>query len=180
MEMDLIAGSGNDEFYTLPYAIYPILKYIRSGSTIWCPFDTEDSFFVKIFRRKGYKVVNSHISSGEDFFAMKVPECDYIISNPPYSLKTEVLQRLFSIDKPFAMLIGVVGLFENRKRFDMFRANEFEVMYFDKRIRYFDESCTLANMRQPPFSSIYLCHKILPKQIVFEELDRDNQLNLFE
>lgn len=113
--MDLLAGSGNDEFYTPPYAIYPILKYIKPNSSIWCPFDSEQSFFVKIFRRKGHKVCYSHISNGEDFFLMNVPECDYIISNPPYSLKTEVFKRLFQIGKPFAMLVGVVGIFESKR-----------------------------------------------------------------
>ena len=58
---------------------------------------------------------------------MEVPECDYIISNPPYSAKTEVLQRLFEIRKPFAMLVGVVGLFESQKRFEMFKNNKFEI-----------------------------------------------------
>ena len=41
---------------------------------------------------------------------MEVPECDYIISNPPYSKKGEVLERLFSLGIPFAMLVGVAGL----------------------------------------------------------------------
>jgi sugar-phospahte nucleotidyltransferase len=68
MKMDLMAGSGNDEFYTPPYAIYPILEYLRPQSTIWCPFDTEDSFFVKIFKRKGFNVVATHIDNGENFF----------------------------------------------------------------------------------------------------------------
>lgn len=44
-----------------------------------------------------------------------MPECDYIISNPPYSVKGEVLERLFNIGIPFAMLVGVVGLFESQK-----------------------------------------------------------------
>lgn len=40
---------------------------------------------------------------------METPNCDYIISNPPYSLKGDVIDRLFEIGKPFAMLVGVVG-----------------------------------------------------------------------
>lgn len=47
MKMDKVANSGNDEFYTPVYAIDPIIKYIRPNSTIWCPFDTEESNFVK-------------------------------------------------------------------------------------------------------------------------------------
>ena len=50
MKMDKVANSGNDEFYTPLYAIEPIAKYIKPNSTIWCPFDTEDSLFVKYFR----------------------------------------------------------------------------------------------------------------------------------
>ena len=66
-------------------------------------------------------------------------KCDYIISNPPYSLKGKVINRLFSLNKPFAMLVGVVGLFESKQRFEMFRDNDFEIMYFNKRISYFKD-----------------------------------------
>ena len=99
-------------------------------------------------------------------------DCDYIISNPPYSLKGEVLQRLFEIDKPFAMLVGVVGLFESQNRFNMFRNNEFEIMYFNKRVSYFKSYEEQKPSLNPPFSSVYICHKILPKQIVFEEIQK--------
>lgn len=50
MKMDKVANSGNDEFYTPSYAVEPIVKYIPEGSTVWCPFDTVDSLFVKRFR----------------------------------------------------------------------------------------------------------------------------------
>src|SRR5690606_1610001 len=109
MKMDQVAGSGNDEFYTPKYAITPILKYLRPKSTIWCPFDDERSIFVKTLIENGHNVIYTHIANGEDFFEIDVPECDYIISNPPYSRKGDVLQRLFEIGKPFAMLVGVVG-----------------------------------------------------------------------
>lgn len=48
MKLDEVANSGNDEFYTPEYAITPLLKYIKANSTIWCPFDTERSLFVKL------------------------------------------------------------------------------------------------------------------------------------
>ena len=64
---------------------------------IWCPFDTEDSLFVKLFRQAGYQVIATHIANGQDFFTIDPPKCDYIISNPPYSVKGEVLQRLFDL-----------------------------------------------------------------------------------
>lgn len=172
MKMDKVAGSGNDEFYTPKYAITPLLKYIPKGSTIWCPFDTEESLYVKIFKEEGYNVIHSHIFSGDDFFTMEVPQCDYIISNPPYSLKTQVFERLFDINKPFAMLVGVVGLFESRNRFNMFKDNNFEIMYFDKRISYYKNYGDIKPALNPPFSSVYLCRDLLPKTILFEHLDK--------
>lgn len=172
MKLDKVANSGNDEFYTPPYAVEPILKYIKPNSTVWCPFDTANSWFVKLIESRGGKVIHSHIADGQDFFNMETPECDYIISNPPYSLKGEVLERLFEIGKPFAMLVGVVGLFESQKRFNMFKNNEFEIMYMNKRVAYFKDYNEQKPSLNPPFSSVYVCHKILPKQIVFEVINK--------
>ena len=98
MKMDKVAGSGNDEFYTPEYAVAPIMKYIKKqGATIWCPLDTEKSLFVKMFREAGYNVIATHIQNGDDFFQIDVPRCDYIISNPPYSMKSKVFNRLFEM-----------------------------------------------------------------------------------
>lgn len=172
MKMDKVAGSGNDEFYTPPYAVEPILKYIPTGATVWCPFDTEQSLFVKKLIEHGCSVVATHINNGQDFFNMETPSCDYIISNPPYSCKGAVLERLFDIDKPFAMLVGVVGLFESQKRFELFKNNEFEIMYLNKRVSYLKSYDDAKPALNPPFSSVYLCHKMLPQTIVFEEINK--------
>lgn len=176
--MDVVAGSRNDEFYTPSYAIYPIIKYLNPNSKVWCPFDTEKSLFVKELKDAGFEVMYSHIRDGDDFFAFGrdsyyVENCDYIISNPPYSIKTEVLSRLFYLGKPFAMLVGVVGLFESQRRFNMFKNNDFEVMYFNKRVSYFKDYSDKKPSLNPPFSSVYICHGILPKQIVFEEIKKE-------
>ena len=175
MKMDKVAGSGNDEFYTPKYAIEPILKYIPKGSKVWCPFDTERSLFYKLLVEYGCEVKVSHIEAGTDFLLSEQTKdyekwCDYIVSNPPYSLKAEVFSRLFKIGKPFAMLVGVVGLFESQKRYTMFKENDFSVMYFNKRVSYFKDYNDEKPSMNPPFSSVYLCSKMLPKQIVFEDI----------
>ena len=56
--------STNDEYYTPAYAVYPILKYLNFGTTIWCPFDTEESQYVKIFSANGFNVIHGHIQTG--------------------------------------------------------------------------------------------------------------------
>jgi hypothetical protein len=177
MKMDKVAGSGNDEFYTPRYAVEPILKYIRKEAVVWCPFDTEESNFVKMLKERGNKVYYSHISEGQDFFEHGIPEgIDYIISNPPYSVKTEVLQKLFKWKRNnsinFAMLVGVVGLFESQRRFEMFRDNKFEIMYLNRRVSYLKDYADPKPALNPPFSSVYICSGILPRDIIFEEIQK--------
>ena len=174
MKMDQVAGSKDDEFYTPLYAVKPIFKYLNKGATIWCPFDTEDSYFVRYGKQQGFRVLHSHLGEGKDFFSIspKKEKINYIISNPPYSRRTEVLQRLFELDIPFGMLLGVVGLFESQSRFEMFRDNDFEIMYFNKRVSFFKDYQDEKPALNPPFSTGYVTHKILPQQIIFEEIDK--------
>lgn len=170
MKLDEITVK-KDEYYTPPYAVKPILHYIPRGATVWCPFDTEDSFFVKMLRLHGCNVIATHLDNGEDFFDLNV-ECDYIISNPPYSLKNEVLEKLFNLGAPFAMLIGVVGIFESQHRFGLFRDNRFEIMYLNKRVSFFEDYADQKPALNPPFSSVYITSKVLPEKICFAEIDK--------
>ena len=178
MKMDKVAGSKDDLYYTPKYAIKPIMKYLKPNSYIWCPFDTKESNYVKLFTEAGHDVLCTHIDNGVDF--LKLDNCsmnynyhiDYIISNPPYSLRTSILKKLFDINIPFAMLLGVVGLFESKERFNMFKNNKFEVMYFDKRVSFFFYYNDPKPSVNPPFSTGYVCHNILPQQIVFEEINK--------
>ena len=105
------------------------------------------------------------------FFKLNI-KCDYIISNPPYSIKAEVFNRLFSLGIPFAMLVGVVGLFESQNRFNMFKNNDFEIMYMNKRVSYFESYEDQKPALNPPFSSVYITSNILPDRIIFEEINK--------
>lgn len=165
----------NDEYKTPKYAVEPIVKYLKKGAIIWCPFDTADSEYVLTFREYGFNVVYGHIQTGQDFFKTKVPECDYIISNPPYSFKTEVFTRLKEIGKPFAMLINFQGIFDNQKRFTLFSSMPVEMMYLSPRVSYIKDGEYKAS--GVPFQSGYLCSNILPKQIMFEKVTK-NEVNV--
>lgn len=184
-KVDEVANSGNDEFYTPKYAVIPIVSYLKKGSTVWCPFDTKDSWFVKVLSNQGYKVINSHIEEGKDFFSYEPDQpYDYIVSNPPYSLKNEVFYRLFELNKPFAMLVGVVGMFEGKFRTNLFRKNKFEILYLTSRVEYFKNYSEQKPSKSPPFQSVYVCSNILPNQIMFSDIDKsdlseDEQLSLF-
>ena len=160
----------NDEYYTPSYAVYPIIKYLKEGSTIWCPFDKEESNFVQVLTKEGFKVIYGHIETGQDFFKVEVPECDYIISNPPNSLKGEVFKRLYDIGKPFAMLINFQGIFDHKNRFEMFKNNRTEMLWLSPRVNYIKQGDYKAS--GVPFQSGYLCSSIFKEQLNFEYLDK--------
>ncbi len=159
----------NDEYFTPSYAVYPIMKRLKAGATVWCPFDKKESEYVRLLSRHGFTVVYGHIQTGQDFFKTAIPDCDYIVSNPPYSLKNEVIKRLYEIGKPFAMLVNFQGIFDSRERFRMFKENRVEMLWLSPRVNY------LTGNREPPqrvpFQSGYLCSGICKNQLEFEYLD---------
>lgn len=162
-----------DEYFTPLYAVIPIEKYLKRKSVIWCPFDKKESLYVRYFELKGHRVVYSHIDMGCDFFKTEPPiNCDYIISNPPYSLKTEVFKRLGELNIPFAMLVGSAGLFAAKSRFELFK-DGIEQMVFSSRIAYMTDYTSGEVKAFPPFESSYICRGVLPKQLVFEEVDKN-------
>lgn len=154
--------SVNDEKYTPNYAVLPMLKYLPK-KTIWCPFDTKNSEFVLALQENNFDVVYSHIRTGQDFFEYEPPTWDIILSNPPFSDKAEVFKRCLNFGKPFGLLMSNLWLNDSSPA-KLFKENELQLLLFSRRIQY-DEKNRI------PFGSSYFCYNLLPKQIIFEELE---------
>lgn len=163
----------SDEVYTPAYAVKPLLKYLdgftnKSNYTIWCPFDTEDSEYVKIFRQEGYNVIATHIDNNQNFFYYEPEEqYDFIISNPPFSIKDDIIKRLYELNKPYAILLPVPSL-QGQKRFPYMK--NCQALIFDKRINYYMSSDKKQVQKGVSFGSFYLCKDFLPQDLIFEEL----------
>lgn len=160
-------GNPTDEKYTPGYGVLPIIKYIPEGKTVWCPFDTEHSEFVLKFREAGFKVEYFHICNGQDFFRYEPPQWDIIVSNPPFSRKTEVFSRCLELGRPFALLMSNYWL-NNVAPCRLFQNSNLELLMFDKRIQF-------GEGKNVPFNSSYFCHGILPRQIIFEMMDTSDR-----
>lgn len=162
----------NDECYTPAYAVRPLLKYLEKfkSKTIWCPFDTEESEYVKIFKEAGFNVIYSHKDDGQNFydfgdglFATDIPEFDLIISNPPFHNKALMVEKILNFNKPFALLLPLTWL-NDRTPYNLFSKDGLELMLFDRRVKF--KNCG----NQPSFGVGYYCRGILPRDIVFEPL----------
>lgn len=170
----LYSKGKNDECYTLEYGVEPILKYIPKNAVVWCPFDKEDSQFVQQIRKQGNKVVATHIDNGQDFYTYEPDEkWDVIVSNPPFTGKRKIFERALSFDKPFALLTSNTW-WNDAAPYNLFKDKELQILTFNKRMKFLNNGVVENKIT---FLSAYWCYKLLPKQIIFEELEIPKKQN---
>ena len=154
-----------DEYYTPKILVESILPYILLGKIVWCPFDTENSEFVLAFKARGNKVVYSHIRDGLDFFEYEPEYYDYIVSNPPFTRKLDVLKRLYALNKPFAMLLPLPML-NYQEIGNFFVGKKVELLIVDKKVSFDGNTSS--------FNSSFFCKDILPRELIFCSLAHNN------
>lgn len=133
MKPPLLRGNSND-FQTPAFAINPLLPYIPKEWVIWeCACGRGN--LVKAFEDKGYRVIGTDILDGNDYLMWQPNGYDCMITNPPYSIKQDFLERAYFLRKPFAFLLPLTT-FETYKRQYMFNKYGLEVIFFDKRINF--------------------------------------------
>lgn len=154
-----------DEYYTPELLVRPLLPYLKPNSVIWCPFDTVTSEFVLVFKEAGFQVVSSHLQEGKDFFSYTPEHFDYIISNPPFSRKKEVLKRCYDLGKPFALLLGL-PILNYQEIGEFFLTRPLQLLIFDKKVSYDGNTAS--------FNSSYFCNCFLPKDLIFCHLPHNN------
>lgn len=155
-----------DEYYTPKILVEPIIKYLKHDSTVWCPFDTEDSEFVILLKENNFNVIYSHIWLGQDFFNYEPKEhYDYIISNPPFTRKLEVLDRLYKLNKPFAMVMGL-PILNYQEVGDFFLGKKLQLLIVNKKVSFDGNTAS--------FNNSYFCKDVLPRDIIFENLEHNN------
>ena len=165
----LYSHGKNDEFNTLDYGVAPILEFIPKSSVVWCPFDTEESEFVKQISASN-KVIYSHINDKKNFYRYEPEEhWDMIISNPPFTNKRYIFERALSFGKPFALLMSNTWL-NDAAPMRLFYDKDLQLLMFDKRMKFSSSDGKVND--KITFSSSYYCWNFLPKQIIMRKLTR--------
>lgn len=161
----LYSAGGNDECHTPAYGVAPILEFVKPKQIIWCPFDTDESWFVRLLRTRGNDVIASHIRNGQDFHEWEPSSpWDVIISNPPFTAKRKIFERALSFNKPFALLMSNTWLNDAAPK-QLWAERELQLLMFDKRIE-FNGNAKIT------FSSSYFCTDFLPRQIIMRKLNK--------
>ena len=101
-----------DECYTTYNESFKLIDYLHKNEIIkdmkiWLPFDNEFSNIYKVLKSFGYETILSNLELNLDFYTFTPDDFDIIISNPPFSNRTQLMKRLLDINKPFIILQGM-------------------------------------------------------------------------
>lgn len=154
----------HDDYMTPKYAWENIKKYIPTDKVIWEAF-YGDGASGRYLEEMGFNVIHEPV----DFFENDLGEV--IISNPPFSLSKDIMERLLVLDKPFILLFPSSKI--NTQAFRQWKNKKLQIIIPRKRIHFIKK----VNGEIPKnfksgcnFDCFYYCYKMdLPSDIIWLE-----------
>ena len=155
----------NDDYTTPPETWNQIREYLPRGYgvEVWESLYNPDITSADTLRELGCKVVCANV----DFFNHKLGT--HIVTNPPFSCKEAVFNRLAELDMPFIVLIPSHSLCARyiKRHFK----NKLQIIIPDTRLHYMKrdkETGERITLKRTPFDSVYLCYKMhLPSDMIW-------------
>jgi len=155
-----------DDYNTPFYVWEMLLDYLNldKNTKIYEPFysnGVSKNYLAKL----GY---NNVIHENMNFFD-NYDKHDYeiIISNPPYSIKKNILQTLYNIDKPFVLIVptAIISKLYMKTIFGK-DIDKLQFIIPNRRIQF--ERLDGYNQKRTAFDTIFLCYKMnLQRDIVY-------------
>ena len=123
-----------DRCQTPGYALDPLIPYLLDGITVWEPACGE-GYLVRELEQSGRKVIATDLLHGEDYFQHDPGHYDVQITNPPYSIKYEWLERAYRNEKPFALLLPIDTLGSGTAQ-KLFKRYGLELLLLNTRVAF--------------------------------------------
>jgi hypothetical protein len=164
---DEYVPQGHDLCQTPPYALAPLLPYLKTNTVIWEPAVGEGNIAMEL-SDKGFDVEIGDILRGQNFFEYEPDKWDVLVTNPPYSLKYRWLKRCYELGKPFALLLPVETLGAKTAQ-ELMQEYGFEVMLLNRRINFKMPNAGWSGGGSQ-FATMWFCWQVLPQPIVFGDI----------
>ncbi|KAJ3050595.1 hypothetical protein HK097_008400 [Rhizophlyctis rosea] len=91
-------------YYTPRAALECIGSWVPAGLRIWEPACGQ-GHIAGFFKERGHDVVATDLDTGSDFLTCVPPEYDILITNPPFKLRKQFLQRAHKLGRPYMLLL---------------------------------------------------------------------------
>ena len=156
--------NGSDDFQTPPQALNPLIPYLDPYFAIWeCA--KGKGYIQDRLMDLGFDTFGTDIKDGKDFLTYTPDrEYDCIITNPPFSLKNEFIERCYELGKPFALLLPLAAL-ETQRRQKQWKKG-LQLILINKRINF--ETPNNKDKSGSWFATAWFTHGLdLPKDIIF-------------
>ena len=163
MKQALINGAKSDEWYTpievvkMMLSVYPPKK----GDRVLMPFDTDKSNFTKVITQD-YDPLAIY---GINDFLTKDYEFDYLITNPPYSNKDEIIAKCVESGKPCVLVLPMDAL-GGVQRHRLYSLTNISVYVPTKRIKFISENG--EHKKSPANHSVIMMINAPKTEIIFE------------
>ncbi len=142
-----------DELYTPYEALRYLLPFLPEGR-IWESAPGTGNI-VGMLEHEGHEVVWEN----RDYFEWEPDEWDYMVTNPPFSLKARWLERANLLSKPYAILLPVTSL--GARNVQQQLMSEAEILFLPRRIDF-------TGKNAPWFAVAWFTKGLsLPEQLVF-------------
>lgn len=125
----------SDEWYTREQDVETAIKLLQPtpSSTVMCPFDTAASQFVKKLKNSNRVIFDVRNWLEKDY------EYDFLITNPPFSIKDAVIERVAKSGKP-SLLILPLDVLSGVKRRAIYRQYGFPSFHIpERRLQFINE-----------------------------------------
>lgn len=116
-DLTVLGNAYSDEWYTDRETVEKCFRLLGfAPHKPMCPFDTDRSAFVQFAKENGMDVQYGM----RDFLWMIHYECDAIVTNPPFSMKDDVIERCYEYGVP-SVLVMPLDVLGGIRRHELFR-----------------------------------------------------------
>lgn len=165
---DIYVPQGYDGCQTPWYALDPLVPFL-TDKIIWEPALDEGLLAEAFYDYSLGPVVVSDIRSDQNFFDYEPAEqWDVLVTNPPYSIKYQWLERCYVLGKPFALLVPVETIGASTAQ-SLMKQYGFEIMLLDQRVDFKMPNKEWEGTAQ--FATMWLCWNLLPCPVMFGSIE---------
>ena len=147
-----------NDYYTPKSVWEKITHLVPKDKVIWeaCMLNATNSKSIEIWKELGYTCVGN---TDWDILNCPVPECDMIITNPPFEteIKKKILKRLIEIDKPFIIIMNATNTFSNYFH-EIMDLDNIQIIIPKGKLHFIKDG--KKEMKNPSFYSAFVAYKM--------------------